>query len=69
MNDLNCIRNELWEAGWSAGETGGEHTWLVVATKGTLTVHASGRTQTEAWQSVLDLTGLGGDFGHLTREP
>jgi len=60
MHTLDHIRRRLWNAGWSAGETGGITVWLVVVKKGKHTIHASGPTQTAAWQSALDLTGLRG---------
>ncbi len=36
-------------AGWSIGETGGAHVWLVIGSNGENRICAEGRTQAEAW--------------------
>ena len=47
--DVDECRQRLLTFGWSVGETGGASTWLVTGTNGEHTIHAEGRTQSEAW--------------------
>lgn len=43
----------LHAEGWSIGETGGAGGWLVTGTRGQQEIHATGKSQSEAWAAAI----------------